>query len=294
MELRSLTKRRGGPILIAPPRKDCQDDALAISGKAGLDTKLPPPVRHSDGRLYSDGPFGPEFALYCEGLNRPYFRGVLHFLCAGYLATFGMYHFHLEAADSAAGRIAGIAYILTNLICYGVSGAYHVYGGCFPKRVEILLQKLDHVGISLLSTGTTIPTAVLVVESPLVRVIFLAFSFSVWAWLSVQIFRLRPSVLRQVLSAGNFLPFLPFFFFRLNALEAVCFCSCAGLHAVGVAVFTHQIPKQGRFYQRYAGYHELFHLLVVSAGACVYLMNWSILRRWCNTTQPVDIIAHPW
>ena len=61
------------------------------------------------------------------------------------------------------------------------------------------------------------------------------------------------------------------------------------LQVLGVAVFVSQRPNPWR---HVCGYHEIFHFLVVSAGAAVYLVNWSIIRRGCDPwVHEVDVLA---
>lgn len=64
---------------------------------------------------------------------------------------------------------------------------------------------------------------------------------------------------------------------------------CVLLQLLGVAVFVTQRPNPWR---RVCGYHELFHALVVAAGAVVYVVNWSIIRRGCDPwVHEVDVLA---
>lgn len=151
-----------------------------------------------DGRLF------PHYSLYCEGHHRPVLRGALHLILTIFL-PFGIWHFQLEAKNSSTGQMVGSIYVLTNLFCYGISAAYHI--GNWSVRMEILLQKLDHCGISILSVGTTLPTAVLLLDDH-VAVVFVATSISLGVWSCLRIFQGRPSMLRQMIVAANFVPFL--------------------------------------------------------------------------------------
>jgi len=108
-------------------------------------------AKKPDGRLYPH-------ALYCEGRPKPLFRGRLHAFCAA-LLPIGAWHLLNEAGDSGNGKIAALVYVGTNIFCYGVSGLYHTL--VWSPKVEILLQKLDHVGIALLTCGTFLPMQLL-------------------------------------------------------------------------------------------------------------------------------------
>lgn len=99
-----------------------------------------------DDRLFPDIP------LYCEGYPKPIARGVLHLLCT-MLLPFGLrYLIKIAGPNNRIAHIASALYIFTNIWCYGFSALYHV--GRWSVQMEILMQKLDHCGVALLSTGT--------------------------------------------------------------------------------------------------------------------------------------------
>lgn len=104
--------------------------------------------KKADGRLYQT------YHLYSEGLRRPSLRGRLHLFSAAVLFTFAIWHLTGEANDNFWGKFAAIVYLSTNIFCYGISGLYHCW--IWSPKTEILLQKLDHVGIALLSCGTCV------------------------------------------------------------------------------------------------------------------------------------------
>jgi hypothetical protein len=68
--------------------------------------------RKKDGRLF------PELPLYCEGMNKPLFRGMFH-LFFSLLLPFSLFHLLYEANGNLVGSIAAIIYISSNMLCYG-------------------------------------------------------------------------------------------------------------------------------------------------------------------------------
>jgi predicted membrane channel-forming protein YqfA (hemolysin III family) len=224
-----------------------------------VDTSENSPIRKEDGRLF------PEMSLYCENQHRPYLRGVLHLLTAIVLLTVGIRHLIEEARGDEEmmssftyinyiGFGAASFYVISNIFCYGVSGIYHV--GRWSINTEILLQKLDHCGIGLLSCGTSLPSALLVVypHFPIVGICFATSNALLTAWLCLRIFDRQPSVLRQVIVAGNFIPYLPWLLstYGLNRLETCMMLSCAANQFIGVLIFTNQKP---RLCPKWFGYH---------------------------------------
>lgn len=243
----------------------------------------PDKLRKKDNRLYCDGPFGPEYLLYCEGLNRPFFRGVLHLICTIVLLYYSIWHFYSIAGESCIhGKFVGIVYILSNIFCYGISSLYHVGGGWYwSLEIEIILQKLDHCGIAILSAGSLLPMATLLLDEGRIGNILQCFLVFLCLLTFFKIFQNKPSVLRQLSVAGAFVPFLPFLIFRFNSFELTALlCGCA-LNFIAVYFFVHQIPNQGTICQNWFGYHEVFHVFIVSAGLCAYIMNYSIVYRKC-------------
>ena len=78
----------------------------------------------SDGKR--DGRLFPEYPLYCEGLYKPYGRGMLHLICS-LLIPLCMIHLTVESNGNILAISSCLTYLVTNLWCYGVSGLYHVW-----------------------------------------------------------------------------------------------------------------------------------------------------------------------
>lgn len=226
----------------------------------------------------------PEYLLYCEGLPKPALRGVLHLICSLVL-PFGMWHLVQESNGSTLGSIAAVVYIFTNMFCYGFSALYHV--GKWSIQKEILLQKLDHCGIALLSAGTFFPASILLLPSEIGLLFFLS-TFSTFLWTCYHIINLRPSSLRQILVIGTLLPFMPFLSPRMNNIEFWGTILTIIFQAIGLSVFSFRRPNP---WPSVFGYHEIFHIFVVLAGICVYFINWSIIRRTCNPYMQISDIG---
>lgn len=234
--------------------------------------------KKQDNRLF------PHYPLYCEGLEKPVFRGISHLVCS-LLLPFGLWHLIREANSSMTAEICATVYIITNIWCYGCSALYHV--GRWSVQTEILLQKLDHCGIAALSTGTMVPLCILLLPKP-VGYVFLSISTSLSLWTMWNIFQLSPSNCRQIMVAGVILPFLPFCYSVMNYIEWRGCMSTIVLQIIGTSVF---INHYFNFSPKYFGYHEVFHVCIILAGICVYITNYSIIRRTCNPyANNIDVI----
>lgn len=237
--------------------------------EAGVDESINEKIFKSDNRLF------PHYLLYCEGLPKPACRGVLHLICS-LILPFGMWHLVRESNGTSLGAIAAVVYISSNMICYGFSALYHV--GKWSIQNEILLQKLDHCGIAILSAGTFFPASLLLLPTRTGLLFFLS-TFSACLWTCHNIVNLRPSSLRQILVIGTLLPFMPFLSPIMNQVEFWGTVFTIIFQAIGLTIFSKGKPDP---WPLIFGHHEIFHVLVVMAGVCVYLINWSIIRRTCN------------
>ena len=259
------------------------DDHLEL-GLAKVDKMDRTSSRHlekNDGRLH------PEFPLYCEGMMKPACRGILHMLCT-MLLPIGLWHLLNEANGNVYGQVAGVIYLLSNLWCYGASALYHV--GTWSPRVEIILQKLDHSGIAVMSVGTFVPTMMLLFPR-LEGVFFMVLSLMTCMWAILGIVKNNPSLSRQVLVPSVSLLFLPRIVLVYSSLELWCYFLTIFLKIFGVLVFVKQKPDP---WPSCFGYHEIWHVFVVAAGLCIYTANWSIIRRTCNPfahEAPEDIVG---
>lgn len=240
-------------------------------------------IKAKDGRLF------PRSDLYSEGLPRPKFRGVFH-LFAVMLLPFGWWHLFREADGNHTGQIVASVYISSNIFCYGSSAIYHV--GRWSKHTEIFLQKLDHCGIAILSTGTQLPSAILLIGG-IEGFIFATITISLCLWTCFNIFELRPSILRQVSVALSFVPFLPSIYYHSNSIEWEAVVLGFFFQCLGLMVFVKRKPS---LLPAIFGYHEIFHLFVLCSGLFVYILNWSIIRRTCQPyalhTDLREILTH--
>lgn len=232
--------------------------------------------RRKDGRLFADLP------LYCEGFPKPVCRGVLHLSCALLLPT-ALLFFARACQGSLLALAVSVAYLLSNLVCYGASGIYHIFD--WKSNDEILLQKIDHCGIAILSVGTILPDSILLFGSELspeipnfVGFVFAGVSVGLCAYTCSQIMKQKPEVfLQAVVAVWWVVPFLLPNFYHMTTVEFSCMLLCCLFQCCGVLTFTKQSPDP---FPSFFGYHEIFHVFTVLAGVCVLICNYSIVERY--------------
>ena len=233
-------------------------------------------AKKHDGRLF------PEYPLYCEGFPKPRCRGLLHLWCT---CLFPLAYIHfLEASNgSTMGAISSILYLSSNVFCYGISALYHI--GRWSPATEILIQKLDHCGIAIFSTGTLAPLSFLMLPFTS-GLILISVTAACCAWTCLNIFYLRPSVTRHALTGGMLLIFVPRLYFLMTPMEFSAMIGSTILQFMGMIVFVNE-PNEKNCRTIFCcpaiyGYHEIFHVFVVMAGICVYICNYSIVYRTSN------------
>jgi hemolysin III len=251
----------------------CDDIERDLDKQLIFDGKLPARDNNKDGRLF------PGILLYCEGHEKPLFRGMSH-LFSSILLLFGLVHLYTEANNNLVGQVVAVLYVSSNIFCYGCSALYHV--GRWSARTEILIQKLDHCGIAILGWGTNLIVSFLLLPS-FSGFLLATSSFIISAWTCWNIINLRPSIIRLVLNGVTLVPFLPQLYYLMDDFEFTCTLLVFLFQCLGLIVFTQRWPNP---WPTVFGYHEIFHVFVIYAGACVYLANWGILRRTCNMYTP--------
>lgn len=163
-----------------------------------------------------------------------------------------------------------------------MSALYHV--GKWSIQIEIILQKLDHCGVAILSTGTMVPCCLLLLPTH-IGLFFLSLSAVCCVRACYYIFKLEPSVSRQVIVPCVMLPFLPWMYHRMNSSEFGFVIGTMIMQIIGLLVFVKQFPNP---IPSIFGYHEIFHVFVVIAGIFVYACNYSIVSR-SGGHPPVEV-----
>ena len=198
---------------------------------------------------------------------RPRFRGVSHriaFFLALPLAVVLAFE-----VDTAAGRVAAIAFGTSAAVMFGASALYH--GVSWPDAKRRWLRRLDHAGIYGLIAGTYTAVGLLVLEGSWRTVVLgivwvgaaagIALKF-LWVdgpkwlsaaigialgWVAVVAF---PQIVAGVGIAGSVLVVVGGIAYTAGAL---------------VYALRRPDPVPDVF-----GYHEVFHALVIVAVACQY------------------------
>lgn len=198
---------------------------------------------------------------------RPRFRGSSHRIAFFLTIPLGIaLAFEVE---TAAGRVAAIAFGTSVVVMFGASALYHTV--TWPDAKRRWLRRLDHAGIYALIAGTYTPVGLLVLKGDwrlvVLGIVWIGAAVAIalkflWVdgpkwlsaaigialgWVAVVVF---PQILDRVGIAGSLLVL------------------AGGIaYTAGAVVYALRRPDP---FPTVFGYHEVFHALVIVAVACQY------------------------
>jgi len=226
-----------------------------------------------DGRLFENE------LLYCEGREKPLLRGFIHLfgLCSG-MIPIGLFEIVKVANSDKLMIIFACFYFISNFICYFVSALFHVLK--WPKKVEIFLQKIDHIMACVFCVASILLMAYSLfpfkIQLPLMIASFILLVINVY-----KIYNCEPSMMIQSLTGLVSLLYIPFFYMyttkREFALCGIIFFLCL----IGTIIFIQEV-KIPLIDNTIFGHHEVFHLILAVVGVIGYFMFHSMLTRKCN------------
>jgi hemolysin III len=180
----------------------------------------------------------------------------------------------VSSAPSTEARVAAWVYGIANVLLYSTSGTYHVFAKTLRSRR--IMQSLDHAMIYVLIAGSATPVCLLLVDGGLR-----------WATLALMwggaltgmllaltaLDRFRKVTFGMYLGLGwTGLLMVPALWPHPGWLAMV---GVAGvLYTVGAILFGLQRP---RLNPAWFGYHEVWHVLGVAAGALLFVVNLGVI-----------------
>lgn len=232
---------------------------------------LPPLPRAQSGNGNSGTaarPGGDEnFGEHVGAALKPRLRGWLHFGSAPLALMFGLAL--LVATPSPQLRAAVAVYVLTTVMLFGVSAAYHLGAG--PARVNAFLRRLDHANIYLFIAGSYTPFAAALPSAELRWTILGLVWGTALAGLIVRVLWTRAPrwlVTSSYIALGwvavVYLPDL----YRAFGLTTVALLGIGGLlYTAGGVIYAVKRPNP---YPAWFGFHELFHAFTIAAYLVQY------------------------
>ncbi|MFN8036980.1 MAG: hemolysin III family protein [Acidimicrobiia bacterium] len=206
---------------------------------------------------------------------KPKLRGWLHEIAFFVSIPAGITLIALSAG--AAKHVGAIVFAVSLSGLYGTSALYH-RGRWTPQR-ERFMRHLDHSMIYVLIAGSYTPLTLLALR-PAWGVTLLCLAWT-GAIIGITITVLR---LEQWSRLGGILYIalgwlvviaLPQIVHSLDVREMTLLVAGGVLYTLGAVMFATKWPDPN---PRVFGYHEIWHVFVVSAGACHYALVLSLVR----------------
>jgi len=201
---------------------------------------------------------------------KPKLRGWLHFGAAPVALVLGL---ALMVITPTVGmRIAVAVYVITTVMLFGVSAAYHL--GVGSRNVNGYLRQLDHANIYLFIAGSYTPLASSLKDTRLGWIILsLVWSIGVSgmilpiAWLHAP----------RWITAGSYIAlgwvaifFMPAFYTAFG-LASISLLGLGGLfYTIGGVIYARKHPNP---FPQWFGFHELFHAFTIAA----YLVHYAVM-----------------
>jgi hemolysin III len=206
--------------------------------------------------------------------DRPRLRGRIHQAAA--VASFAGLIWLVRSADSGTALAAAWIYGLAGVALYLTSSSYHVFSRA--PRTRRVMQRLDHSMIYVLIAGTITPVCLLAMSDPWRWVVLTV------AWVGAITGVVIKTVALERLSRIGFALYLVLGWVGLLALPALAaephrlVLAFAGgvVYTVGAVLFALHRP---RLHPGWFGYHEVWHVLGVIAGALFFALNLGLIRQ---------------
>lgn len=180
-------------------------------------------------------------------------------------------------AQSPRGRLAALVYATGLVALFGVSGAYHRLN--WSAEARRWMQKLDHGTIFLMIAGSYTPVCLLVlrgwVASTMLAIAWAGAAIGfVLAFTEGRASRMVRGALYICLGWASVVA-IPQMWTHMSPMELVLIAVGGVLFTVGsIFLFTHWPDP----FPRVFGYHEVWHLLVVTAVACHFVAIASVIH----------------
>ena len=199
--------------------------------------------------------------------SKPRLRGISH--AAGFVVALPLGVLLGLYADTAHERVAVISFAAAVAVMFGLSGLYH--RGNWSHTPRRWLRALDHAGIFILIAGTYTAFGLLVLDGAW-RWVVLGI---VWggAACAVVASLAQPAPPRWVTGAVALglgwvgVLVAPQLVFELGVGGTALVVAGGLAYTAGAVIFATQRPNP---FPATFGYHEIFHVLVITAVACHY------------------------
>lgn len=167
------------------------------------------------------------------------------------------------------GNFGVLLYLISQLVLFGVSSTYHVTSWK-DNRVRSLFQRLDHISIFLLISGTQTSVALMFLPmGPHTKYILMTtWTISVAGILKIVLVRklhTQFDLAVYILHGISVIPFFNLIMQNVSINDLSLFILGGVVYIIGGFIFGMEKPNP---YPGIFGYHEIFHVMTVLANWC--------------------------
>ncbi len=205
----------------------------------------------------------------------PLLRGWLHLVC--FFLAFPAGALVIASAESTRARTAAVVYAIGVCCLFGVSATYHRRKWSAAARAR--MKRLDHATIFLMIACSYTPICLLTLGGTIGPKVLLG------AWLGAGtgiVFALTGIAEKRVVGLVTYcglgwvmVLMLPALASRMTAVDLMLLLVGGLLYTVGCIFMGTRWPDP---YPTVFGYHEVWHVMVVGAAACHYLVILSAVK----------------
>lgn len=203
---------------------------------------------------------------------RPLLRGRLHQLAA--VASVAGLVWLVRSAHTPRAQVAAWIYGFSSIALYLTSSSYHVFAR--SPRARLIMQRADHSMIYVLIAGTFTPLCILGMDGWWRWVLLAA------VWIGAIAGVIIKTVALERFTKLGFALYLVLGWVGLTALPALwaeprlllLILGGGVLYTVGAVLFALHKP---RLSPAWFGYHELWHVFGIAAGALFFAANLSLV-----------------
>ena len=208
-------------------------------------------------------PAPPESRLeHARAALKPKLRGWLHFGAAPLALVLGLGLMVFTPEQDLRAAVA--VYVLTTVLLFGVSAAYHLGAG--RPRVNAFLRKLDHANIYLFIAGSYTPFAVAMPDRTTGTTIL------VLVWTVALLGLILPIAWMHAprwVTAGSYIAlgwvalfYLPAIYSAFGPATVLLIALGGVLYTIGGVIYARKRPNP---HPEWFGFHELFHSFTIAA-----------------------------
>lgn len=220
--------------------------------------------------------------MYCEGRDKPYFRGVFHAIGVVFLIPYFISSI-LSSIDDKYEILSFLLFIIGNGFCWILSSLFHCMN--WSLNTEIIMQRLDHSAIFINVACTYSSVAILLLKEmsgyelyfvhATICIVCCTCLFGALRVLyrtdgdtTTLVVHTAALSFPSYLSLGN----------HMNRYEVCLGLSGLSAYAVGAYIFKNYHNNIFKIVPKYIENHELFHALTVVSTICLFLMHSSLYQ----------------